>query len=89
MLTGGLGEHPLKERRTRRQDDFVRPNARLGTDQRDIDEGFGLQQGVERPQNVVLVVVPPKAVMLLIRHDFKLFFHLVSSLAAACATVGG
>lgn len=68
MLARRVGEHALEERRARGQNDLVRSDARLGADERHVDERFGLEQRIEGAQDVVLVIVPPQAVMLRLRH---------------------
>lgn len=68
MFARRIGEHALKERRTGGQDDLVRSDAGFGTDERHVDQRFGLEQSIEGAQNVMLVIVPPQAVMFRFRH---------------------
>lgn len=47
----------------------------LGADQRDVDEGLGVQQRFEGAQQVRLVVVPAEAVVLLTADGSRLVVH--------------
>jgi len=65
MLAGRLREDALEEGRAGGEDHFVGPDRGLRADKSHVHQRFGLQQCVEGSQDVVLVIVPAQAVVIL------------------------
>lgn len=63
VLAGVLREYPLEEGRAGAEHHLVGADRRLGAHQRHIYQSLGLEEGVERRQDVRLMVVPSQRVV--------------------------